>query len=637
MMMKKVGSFLLSVALVASGLYVTASRDAYAWTLYEASHFDSGFEAYEPDSWLMSSWSNGDMFNCTWTPDNISFVDGIMEMTIDSDGNGGYTGGEYRTQEAFGYGMYQVNMKPISNPGVVSSFFTYTGPSDGTIWDEIDIEFLGYDTTKVQFNYYTNGVGGHECLYDLGFDASKDFHTYGFYWGEGVITWYVDGQAVRTATANIPTTPGHIMMNVWPGIGVDNWLQPFNGKTPLTAYYDWMAYDAPRTDEEDTTQAESETEQESTAESSAEGTETTEASESQEESTEESEPESSEEAVIVEPYGEIHFADDVLYTIISKNSGKSLDVSYGNPDNGTNVLQYIYSDYDNQKWYIQKQANGYYIIKSYATGKVLSVEDFSTENGGNIHQWEYVGNANQEWSLVYTSGFYKLVNRNSGLLLDVSGISKEDNANVQQWEDMEQDNQLWRIAPLTEEKADFPFTDVKEMTWYYDTVKEIYELGLMTGFTETIFAPTETMTRAMVATVLYRMAGNPETTYEKKFTDVPAGKYYSIAVTWAAENGVVSGFGDGKFRPGTNVTREQMVKMLYNYAEMLGLDTSARADLTIYQDWAQISNYAKEPMSWAVAKGILSGTATGELKAKNDATRAEVAKMLLNFYKLIEE
>lgn len=185
-------------------------------------------------------WSNGGMFNCTWRAANVWF-DGYLNLKIDRDyTTGGYSGGEYRTNDTFGYGMYDVSMKPIKNDGVVSSFFTYTGPSDGTVWDEIDIEFLGKDTTKVQFNYYTNGVGNHEYVYDLGFDASQSFHQYGFLWQPGKITWYVDGKAVYSATENIPTTPGKIMLNAWPGTGVDEWLKPYNGATPLVAQYDWI-------------------------------------------------------------------------------------------------------------------------------------------------------------------------------------------------------------------------------------------------------------------------------------------------------------------------------------------------------------------------------------------------------------
>ena len=79
-------------------------------------------------------------------------------------------------------------------------------------------------------------------MYDLGFDASQGYHTYGFDWQPGKITWYVDGKKAYEATQNIPTTPGKIMMNAWPGKTVDDWLKAFNGRTPLTAYYEWVTY-----------------------------------------------------------------------------------------------------------------------------------------------------------------------------------------------------------------------------------------------------------------------------------------------------------------------------------------------------------------------------------------------------------
>ncbi len=183
-------------------------------------------------------WSNGSMFNCTWRKRNVSFEQGGMKLLIDSDvGSIPYSGGELRSKDFYGFGYYETEMKPISNDGVVSSFFTYTGPSDNNPWDEIDIEFLGKDTTKVQFNYFTDGKGGHEHLYDLGFDASEDFHTYGFEWKADSITWYVDGEAVYTATDNIPQTPSKIMLNTWPGTGVDSWLNAFDGTVPLVAEY----------------------------------------------------------------------------------------------------------------------------------------------------------------------------------------------------------------------------------------------------------------------------------------------------------------------------------------------------------------------------------------------------------------
>lgn len=208
-------------------------------------HFSDSFNYYNSASWSKSDgWSNGDMFNCTWRGNNVNFNNGVMELKIDTDyGATKYSGAEYRTKDTFGYGLYQVNMKPAKNTGIVSSFFTYTGPSDNTPWDEIDIEFLGKDTTKVQFNYYTNGVGNHEYVYNLGFDASKSYHTYGFNWQPNYIAWFVDGREVYRAYGNIPSHPGKIMHNIWPGINVDSWLGAYNGKTPLKAYYDWMSYD----------------------------------------------------------------------------------------------------------------------------------------------------------------------------------------------------------------------------------------------------------------------------------------------------------------------------------------------------------------------------------------------------------
>ena len=190
-------------------------------------------------------WTNGNPFDCGWYKGNTSLDNGMLTLKIDRDYTGkyNYSGAEYRTSDHYGYGYYETSMQAIKNPGVVSSFFTYTGQSENNPWDEIDIEVLGKDTTKVQFNYYTNGQGKHEFMYDLGFDASEGFHTYGFDWQPDHITWYVDGKAVYTANQNIPSTPGRIMMNTWPGTGVDEWLNHYDGRTPLEAHYQWVTFD----------------------------------------------------------------------------------------------------------------------------------------------------------------------------------------------------------------------------------------------------------------------------------------------------------------------------------------------------------------------------------------------------------
>lgn len=206
------------------------------------SNFREGSTSY---FFASDGWSNGSCFDCVWRKSNAVFENNALNLTIDKDTSGEYeyAGAEYRTSAHYHYGYYETSMQAIKNDGVVSSFFTYTGPSENNPWDEIDIEILGKDTTKVQLNYFTNGVGNHEVMYDLGFDASEGYHTYGFDWQPDHITWYVDGEAIYTAYDNIPVTPGRIMMNVWPGTGVDSWLKPYDGTTPLTARYQWVTYD----------------------------------------------------------------------------------------------------------------------------------------------------------------------------------------------------------------------------------------------------------------------------------------------------------------------------------------------------------------------------------------------------------
>ena len=150
------------------------------------------FSQGDPEGfWARHDRGNGGMFNCSFSKDNAVVSEEKLVLTLKKENNR-FAGAEYRTMERFSYGFYSVSMKPAKCSGVITSFFTYTGRP----WDEIDIEFLGKDTTKIQFNYFTNGKGNHEFVYDLGFDASEEFHEYAFEWREGSITWYVDGKAV---------------------------------------------------------------------------------------------------------------------------------------------------------------------------------------------------------------------------------------------------------------------------------------------------------------------------------------------------------------------------------------------------------------------------------------------------------
>ena len=176
-----------------------------------------------------------------------------------------------------------------------------------------------------------------------------------------------------------------------------------------------------------------------------------------------------------------------------------------------------------------------------------------------------------------------------------------------------------------------PFTDVSWDHWAYSSVKRVYTRGLMVGVSDTRFAPGQTLSRAMLASILYRMAGEPAVTADNPFTDVPAGRWYTDAVIWAAENGIVVGLGDGTFQPNAPVTRAQTAVMLYAYANFAGRNTSQRADLSAFADAADVPSWALAEMQWAHAAQLILGR-DGKLLAPNaETTRAEMASILSAF------
>ncbi|MCL1808704.1 MAG: S-layer homology domain-containing protein [Clostridiales bacterium] len=175
------------------------------------------------------------------------------------------------------------------------------------------------------------------------------------------------------------------------------------------------------------------------------------------------------------------------------------------------------------------------------------------------------------------------------------------------------------------------FADVKESDWFYGAVAYAVEKGLMNGTSATLFSPNASLTRAMLVTILYRNEGEPEFTAENPFSDVANGQWYTDAVIWAYENGIVSGYGNGLFGASDSITREQLVTMLHNYANWKELDTANSEDLTKYSDFGAVSAWASEAMAWAVAEGIISGRTETTLVPKGTATRAEAATMLMRF------
>ena len=176
--------------------------------------------------------------------------------------------------------------------------------------------------------------------------------------------------------------------------------------------------------------------------------------------------------------------------------------------------------------------------------------------------------------------------------------------------------------PLAEEPG---FADVHSGQWFYDAVNFVTENGIMIGVSPTQFAPNASFTRAMAATVLFRMAG-ANANFSATFTDVGPGQWYSAAITWAAQNDIVLGIGGDLFDPYASITREQLAVMLFRFATFMGYDMTT-SELSGFADVGGVSDWATEAMSWAVHHGIIQG-ANNNLNPQGTATRAEVATML---------
>lgn len=180
-----------------------------------------------------------------------------------------------------------------------------------------------------------------------------------------------------------------------------------------------------------------------------------------------------------------------------------------------------------------------------------------------------------------------------------------------------------------------PFVDVAAEDWYGDAVAAVYARGLMTGTAEDTFAPELAATRGMVVSILHRLAGSP-TVNAEVFADVAIDDWYGQAVAWAANEGIASGTSAETFSPNAAVTREQLAALLCNFAAQQGVDTTARSDLSCFDDAATVSDWAQDAVSWAHAEGLLVGTSATMLAPQGEATRAQLAAMLVRFSDYLE-
>ena len=182
------------------------------------------------------------------------------------------------------------------------------------------------------------------------------------------------------------------------------------------------------------------------------------------------------------------------------------------------------------------------------------------------------------------------------------------------------------------------FVDVHRTDWFYPYVRFVYERDIMQGLPNNRFGPNESLSRAQVAVILYRMVGSPTVTARPPFTDVPSGVWYSNAITWAYGQGIVQGVGGGRFAPHETITREQFAAMLYRYADFMNYDLSVPANFNLNQfpDRGQVNSWAIQYLRWAVHNGIVTGTTGGLLNPQGSTTRAECAAMVQRFIMAFE-
>jgi endo-1,3-1,4-beta-glycanase ExoK len=209
------------------------SAEISSLTLSTSASFSDELTFLDTSRWHAASWNNGGYFINGWHPDQLSFLNGRMDIKLQAD-TANLTGmpavsGEYRTNNSYQYGLYKTRLIAAAMPGTISAFFTYAGPDTSSPHDEIDIEFKGDDLTKLQVNYWSNGVE-HPTVISLGFNASAAYHDYAFHWTATGIHWYVDDVLVHSENGSrgpLPVTPGRIMLNHWGTVGTSPWSSDY--------------------------------------------------------------------------------------------------------------------------------------------------------------------------------------------------------------------------------------------------------------------------------------------------------------------------------------------------------------------------------------------------------------------------
>lgn len=248
-------------------------------------------------------------------------------------------------------------------------------------------------------------------------------------------------------------------------------------------------------------------------------------------------------------------------------------------------------------------------------------------NAGNPIVTLSAGDVQDVVSESYNSG-------NKTMSIDLRNAKRNENGRVELTVKGTTTGATLQMTYLCVEKVvELPYKDVEDTDWFYDGVLTMYEKGFMTGVDKVTFAPGQNLTRDQFAVILWRAEGSPKMEYTKKFADVAESLWYTDAVLWASDQGIVTGYADtGLFGPANPISREQAAVMLYRYAKSKDYDVSGKTDLVSYEDVANIHEYAKEAMEWAVSAGIIKGKEEQNiLNPQESANRAEAAAILSRF------
>ena len=296
----------------------------------------------------------------------------------------------------------------------------------------------------------------------------------------------------------------------------------------------------------------------------------------------------------------------------------------------------------NQQWLLMK-----FWLKNTGSGRldawdVLGANDFYTRTGASATVWEVAAFAGDRADQgLYDVSLYGgaegyfwvgvLISKSTGYpYIALTNDYTDDGDLVATWMDTD---------PYAQDtSANWPFSDIPIAigSWRYEAIRMVYKNGIMNGISgTTLFAPDDNLTRAMFATIIYRMEGSPAMAYTGQFPDVPGGNYFSAPISWTAARGIMVGHSNtGLFGTHENITREDLVTVMYRYAATKGYNRSRKTSLDKFADASQVSGYAREAMQWAVANGIINGRSnTGLLDPKGNATRVEAAAIIQRFLK----